>query len=388
MTAIVVAIGTIEIALLLFSAVASSRQPGDSRVDFGSGGTGTHNPQTSVRAPPSPCGLLQDRHRCILESIPIFTNESCVEWRGSVVSACAPSEALVPLSLAEAKALLNGRELFFIGDSTSRRSGEHLTDWLSGREFVEEGPQVKMERTVTDASTGFSMKWTQYWVATMTELFANINGQSPECGWSNSCEWFPGPSADATKLIVVALSTWDMFEWFRTPMDPEHIAVHVPKLVAQFSEALHALKRGAYFDAERDILLVRLPVPQSCSSGIGLGTCNATTGTDPINTIVKACHFLLKRVLLTEHPEVGLIDINFGDGSKTGWALGGRTAPGPTTPAPISTLTKHGSRTSIRFCMQRSCSAVISPPGKPRQNRHCRSLIGRVPQRTFINNAV
>jgi hypothetical protein len=163
-----------------------------------------------------------------------------------------------------------------------------------------------MKRNITDG-TGFSLKWTQYWVATAEELLNDINHKTPNCGWSNNCEWFD--ASNATKLIVIALSTWDMWPWFSTPDDPVHMSANIPSLVTQLSDAVHGIKQRPGYDPERDVLLFRLPISQGCNTAASTGKCNATSGEDPVNKLVEFEYHLMKRVFLEQHPDVGLLDV-------------------------------------------------------------------------------
>lgn len=265
------------------------------------------------KAVPSSCGSFQSRRACVLSRHPVMIAPACEDWEPAVLDdSCDGYGGDAHFSPQQAQALLNHTDIFFVGDSTVRRSGEHLFQWLTGSAFKDIGGHGFFKLNLKDANTNFAAHWTFYWVPTYDEFLSNLNGDKPGCS-ANNCEFFPEPGRHATKLIVLALSIWDMTAWLQSPTQPGHYLNDVPAMVQKMSDALTLFKNASFYDPQRDVLLFRLPLAEDCNFNTNSGTrpsfCNSTSGADPVNDLVKFAIDSMLSKLQAEHADVPLLDV-------------------------------------------------------------------------------
>jgi hypothetical protein len=291
------------------------------------------------------CKNQYEIRHCLLQALPVF-EEHCETWAGAanddhgrpVLNSCQ----LRPQSHWEAMTLLNNSVVLFIGDSTARRAGIQLGTFLTNTSFADvmkdgEAYHSTVARTIDDPVSGFTGSVMSMWFPHVKDLHKVLDSTNPE-----TFDWPPRYSMSAAahagmkkeswkslrKMIVLHYSTWDV----RHFMNAKRATAGFSEAIATLSDSISLLKQQPYIDTDRDIIMLRLPIAQGCEFEVRKGLdnnltvsgtqqkwhpstsgspfeCDSDKNRDPINELVKGFGSEMRKMMVANHPDVGLIDV-------------------------------------------------------------------------------
>jgi hypothetical protein len=251
---------------------------------------------------------MQTRHRCALESYPVFSDD-CSSWKGRHVdvSPQLPSCDLAPASLPAIATFLNNSAVFFMGDSTSRRAARQLRAILTESAFSDSKQHVRTSGHILTKSPPSNCSIIIDWLPKITNLEMSLLNQTSEYYTTDVLTGNVSQWRDLRKLIVLHYSTWNLMTHFRDPDSSYTRGYYVSRFVSNITRTLTLLKQADGYDPNRDIILFRLPIAQGCA-GRRRVHCNETTGDDAVNDYVAYTSLKLRAAITAAHPDVGLID--------------------------------------------------------------------------------
>ena len=220
--------------------------------------------------------------------------------------------------------LLDGATLHFIGDSMSRRAGKQLRSYLTHAPFVDFPDHNTVTHHMEEVGSGRAFTIQTHWKPVLDMLITSLNGtvlpppKHPASPLYNSTQY------GKRKVFVLAYSTHEFVaHWAKGDQNTaKRLATGLHRemqlFVGRLTYAVSLLKAFPGFKADRDVIIVRLPIAQACAGSMYKSLCDPGTGRDPVNTQLARVQQLMTARMQRDHPDVALVDVMSWTRNETG----------------------------------------------------------------------
>ena len=261
---------------------------------------------------------VQQVAQCIAHTHPVFHGDNCKEWDcDPLLDPGFPFPCCVqPLTTSQIFRLLNGSQVYFIGDSTARRAGYQLTSMLRRQAFADKPAHNSVYSDVIDPVTRATVSVVSHWLPFIGYLKSEL--QAAVAAGTAPSRLFDEVDMDRRKVIVLHYSTHDMLFgcWVKRSMGGDPAAfisicdTEMDSVASLISRSVGMFKQVRGFDPARDVLLVRLPIAEACRRQGGMDLCaNFTSGYDGLNAHLARLHDKIAAALQASHPDVPCLDL-------------------------------------------------------------------------------